>query len=184
MVCDTFSKLHPGLTISTQDLLHGRLIEVWRRRAGKAQPSLAVLATVVLRFAAAPTFLDDMATAPTVLDLFLDVLAALQAWIDLLAVFSGVGLFAAVPALASILVRPFGVSSSALSIIWRRALFHEGFVFLLKGMRLKLLNLLEDFSVDLIWRKKTGPIGYTADNIDKKHPRNYPHQIKIFHPPS
>lgn len=136
MVCDTFSKLHPGLTIS------------------KAQPSLAVLATVVLRFAAAPTFLDDMATAPTVLDLFLDVLAALQAWIDLLAVFSGVGLFAAVPALASILVRPFGVSSSALSIMEtstlprRIRLSPEGHAFETSTY------LLEDFSVDVIWRKK------------------------------
>lgn len=112
------------------------------------------MATVVLRFAAAPTFLDDMATAPTVLDLFLDVLAALQAWIDLLAVFSGVGLFAAVPALASILVRPFGVSSSALSIMEtstlprRIRLSPEGHAFETSTY------LLEDFSVDVIWRKK------------------------------
>lgn len=95
-----------------------------------------------------------MATAPTVLDLFLDVLAALQAWIDLLAVFSGVGLFAAVPALASILVRPFGVSSSALSIMEtstlprRIRLSPEGHAFETSTY------LLEDFSVDVIWRKK------------------------------
>ena len=59
-------------------------------------------------------------------------------------------------------------SRQAPSPLWRRALFHEGFVFLLKGMRLKLQLIFWKISRSTWFGgKKTGPIGYTADNIDK-----------------
>ena len=108
------------------------------------------------RFAVAPTFLDDMATAPMVLQ-------PCQPWPESL---SGPSESRQAPSPL------YGDehSSTKVSSFSRRSADC-----LCLGHAFETSTyLLEDFSVDVIWRKKTGIIGYTAGNIDKKHPiRNY-----------